>query len=670
MLKMFIIFLFLVGALSNYLKNPSFEEGNGIDITNWRNQYETCQIDTTIFHSGKQSLHCKDASTSQRGGIKQRIDNLETGMTYKLSAYIRMKDVQNGNVLIFSESLDSEEGIYGYSSSITECTSGTCNDKWYLLEIVGNSGFIQSAHTFGILLHAAGALGEFWIDDVSMEAVNPDILTTLQVVSWRQEAYKDEIEIRSGINVENTIFEKGDYLSFKLELSSQTTSSKLTSETYTLKKELRQRIVSFIINPSTLNPGYYTVKLTCTNSYKTQKVESIETTLRVLDHKPSYTTYIDEHLITWKDGKKFFPLGLYFDEIVDSDLELLKDSPFNLIIGPGGMTPETVQHIYTATNNQINVIRPVTKGACVDPNKCSEQDFNDGLVILKGLISQFKDIEGFFGYYPVDEPLTTFIDRLKQVTWTIRENDEKHVVYTAVNKNREVATLKEGMDCFGLDVYPVQNEEPLYAVWLVAERGRKGVANGQGLWNIIQIFDWTVYKKPNEEPPTEQQIRQMTYQTIAGGSMGIIYYDFTDLHKMNSKTSFDKQWNSVKKIAQELKDKYVDIIYSIDIPNENYNLPEQGHDVGTRIWKKDNSDYILIVNNQNKEITYTFDRPSEDLNLEIISGTSTIQYNGTRVTLKMPSMDVVWLKSDEYKENKTNSLQILTIILIIMLWFI
>ena len=126
-----LIFVFILLTSANVILNGDFEKESSTGITNWENQYSTCEIDTTTFHSGKQSLHCKDNLSDKRGGIKQTI-TIQTGMPYKISAYIKVKEVTNGDVLIFSQSSDDQEGIWKYvKQEIEECSTGVCNDQWY-----------------------------------------------------------------------------------------------------------------------------------------------------------------------------------------------------------------------------------------------------------------------------------------------------------------------------------------------------------------------------------------------------------------------------------------------------------------------------------------------------------------------------------------------------------
>jgi hypothetical protein len=208
-------------------------------------------------------------------------------------------------------------------------------------------------------------------------------------------------------------------------------------------------------------------------------------------------------------------------------------------------------------------------------------------------------------------------------------------------------------DVVGIDCYPVQHYDDLHAIWVMARQSRMRMINNRAMWNIPQIFDWTVYDRENESPPTEKQLRQMTYQWIVGGAMGIIYYDFTEMRVMDYKNPFDQEWEKVKRVATELKEKYVDIILSDEPVNDEYVIPKfdsigGANYFGRRLWKYKGDDYLLIVNVRNVKYNITFKKPN-DTDLVMIMGESKMTVDTTThiVKLEMPEADVVWLKGTQ-----------------------
>ena len=221
--------------------------------------------------------------------------------------------------------------------------------------------------------------------------------------------------------------------------------------------------------------------------------------------------------------------------------------------------------------------------------------------------------------------------------------------------------LKEGFDTVGIDCYPLQTFEALEDIWVITDQGRKRMGNSRAMWNIPQIFDWEVYRHQKgyetlhnvwarEKPPTAFQLNNMIHQWIVGGGMGLIFYDYSEMIEMNWKSPFETEWKKVKDVVTEFKTKWVDIILSNEQPNPQYffnyhDFVDPVHYVGVRHFRYKGADYILIVNVRQTAHSYQFIKP-EGVTIEKLHGQSTISENQTtrRVTLSMPSADVVWLK--------------------------
>ncbi|ELP89754.1 hypothetical protein EIN_424360 [Entamoeba invadens IP1] len=622
-------------VFSNLLVNPRFDD----DLDMWRVS-GTCNVDKSNFQSNPNSVHCTDDSVSSRTGLRQTVSGMETGVNYKVSVSLKMKNVKSSRVLLFLESLDSKDSYGIYSDTIPECVNGSCYDKFYTLSGITTTPFTQSTNVFGVLIHPNEGLGEIWIDDVLLEPTGRDIVLGFQVMSWRQEVFTDVFEVRVGLDVQNSVYQNGNFLNLQIAVVQDLTYTlKNTLTKFEMKNDAYNTYASFQVDPKDLEIGYYTLKLTCENTkYPNKEVKT--TMFRKTPTQIHHNIHVDNNLITWMDNKKFFPLGLYFDQITDTDTSLFKDSPFNLIVSPGGMTADQISEFNKQTDGRGFVIRPFTKGVCCG---CGQSDLDAAYLWLKDKINEFKDIKGFFGYYPIDEPKLDCYEEFLNATRTIRENDPDHVIYTAINLSKEISTLHNLVDVFGLDVYPVTNGGYIEDVFTVSNRGRRGVVNGKSMWNIPQIFDWTRYNGGTYPVPTEQQMRQMTYQFIVGGAMGIIYYDFTDLHKMDYKTPFETQWNSVKRIAKELKEEYSDIIYSEEKPSGVFGFENDGNNVGMRVWRYKHVEYALIVNNKNIKNSYSFNYSGVG-HIEKMTGQGLIKQDGYTVDVELPELDVIWIR--------------------------
>ncbi|MBC8245590.1 MAG: hypothetical protein H8E20_14490 [Verrucomicrobia bacterium] len=73
---------------------------------------------------------------------------------------------------------------------------------------------------------------------------------------------------------------------------------------------------------------------------------------------------------------------------------------------------------------------------------------------------------------------------------------------------------------------------------------------------VIQSFDWTAHQSmlPGEEnlrPPTERELRSMTYSALARGANGIFYYSYADMRLKERK--YPELWTALKQVVGEVR---------------------------------------------------------------------------------------------------------------------
>lgn len=656
-LPVLISLLFNYVSSANLLSNPSFELLNSQGwATSWTDEKHNCKIVNDTAHTGTHSLHCAGGNA----GVYQLRWNVFFGVKYRLTAYIKTRNITTGRVLFCAESSNYKYGCYIYHDSIPECKDGTCDDQWYKMTCNSLMNFEKSGHYVVVAeLRPSSAVGEFWLDDVSMEMVENNVLLAVEVVTWRQEIFEDPVDVLVDLDVIDSVFFNGDYLIITVDIEDEETGEvKQTLTEFHMETREDNRVAVFSWNPSSLEKNkFYVVRARTINTLFSNRTETTYTTVKKLSEKREYKFYVDKYLKAWENGKKFFPLGLFVGEMRDSDLDLFKDSPFNLIKLPGA-NKATMDKVYNRTNGQVRVINNIVGVPLYYHSKLTDEEKTNIRTAIKKNIDSWKDSPGFFGYYIADEPGTSLISSLREVTLTIREYDQDHVTWPAINNRLYLRQYKEMFDVVGIDCYPLQYYDDLHAIWIMAIQSRERMINNRAMWNIPQIFDWELYNNNTKEtPPTEEQLRQMTYQWIVGGTNGIIYFDYSEMRAMDWKNPFEKEWEKVKKVATELKEKYAPIIMSSIPTNPGYVLPKfdrvSGYNYfGRRLFRYDGYDYLLIVNvrkTNNYKITFT--KPNTTTSLEMIMGTSTMSIVNNTVTIVLKSADTVWLKGYDTEWN-------------------
>ena len=511
---------------------------------------------------------------------------------------------------------------------------------------------------FAALIYPTNGTGEFWLDDVVIQPAVTPILGSVDTSAWRQEVYDEEedIEIYVSTLINDTVDK--DHLKLTVDVVNSEGHVVDTLKKFELGFREESRVATFIYDASKLKQGFYKLRATSINEVFDNNKETVETNLHRLEKKRDKTFYVDQKTMVANDnGKPFFPLGLYISKITDTEIDLITDSPFNLLISYAQLVKKQLDHIYERSGGKIRVINNL---AVLEECFTEQKDLDEMHRLTVARINAWRESKGLFGYYITDEPAECEAPLMRNVTLTVREMDPKHVTYTAVNRTNLTDVFKEGFDVIGIDVYPLQYKGALHSIYRRTTDARQRMCSARPMWNIPQIFDWEVYaslvgNRPpytkinisNERPPTEQQLRQMTYQFIAAGGMGFIYYRFDDLKAMDHKSPFEKEWAKVKKVVKELADKYVPIIISGIPGTPRFTLPFHNYSyIGRRTFYYDRYSYFLIVNNVNVSQNYSFYKPDDisESDITMIMGSSNMTFENNTITLEMPSTEVVWLR--------------------------
>lgn len=214
-------------------------------------------------------------------------------------------------------------------------------------------------------------------------------------------------------------------------------------------------------------------------------------------------------------------------------------------------------------------------------------------------------------WYLADEAPAKYEKALAAKRDMVYELDPDHPTWIVSDKPDQVRELIRGFDIIGTDPYPIgnHNSDEQTAIAKAADWTRRAIMATYGfrpVWQVPQAFDWGYYR-PNEtnrvevRMPTHAEIRSMTWQAIASGANGIIYYSFFDLLKRDKwpKERTAGGWESVCAVANEVK--AFEPVFSSDDP-----VPavEGGDgDVAARAWKHQGKTYVVMANTLRKKVS-------------------------------------------------------------------
>ena len=122
-------------------------------------------------------------------------------------------------------------------------------------------------------------------------------------------------------------------------------------------------------------------------------------------------------------------------------------------------------------------------------------------------------------------------------------------------------------------------------------------------WGVVQAFNWKDFKqyRPDNDRigrfPTEEEIYFMSWQGLANGANGLLYYTF-NIHGKRLNDYSPKVWQALKKTLKDIKkfSYFMDKGKEVKTP---FALPKE---LENRTWFYKNNYYTLIVNTSKEEI--------------------------------------------------------------------
>ena len=663
-LLIFIFYFDYISSFDNPVINPNFSQG----LNGWYTETQG-QLEIIEGTSGTKAIKMTRTSISQARPFIAQWPKWPLNQKYTMGIRYKAKLNEGGVILLSCEGYSYVDTLYLYTDKVNT------NDQWVTqYRDTEWTEFIEGKGVFSIGFRG-NTIGTFIIDEVFWVPCKINIFRSLSINVWQSTVYDEEFEIRVALNIKNSIYENGTYIKVNLTVYDSNNNKKIFLDKYQIKRTILTKYAEFMVDPSSLAPGFYTAKVEIYNSYADKYETNQQCHFRKMSGgltaeklKKTRKIYIDNKLRTWINGKITFPLGLYAGEDNSTHRENWFNSPFNMIFN-GGSSQQMIKELYELSNHTLYSIQYLGHNAATYSSK--PEDIKQAKENALSRVRAVKDLEGLIGYYFIDEPGAGVVNSMMNTTFGIREEDPNHFVFTAVNQRFSLNVIKEGLDVIGTDCYPATTSDALHCVSTVATEGIRNMANAKANWGVIQIYDKTIDGETGQNAPTELELRNMLYQAIAAGAMGLFAFDYSGLWSPKAHNPPQEEWKKIVKVFREFKDIYSKFVYMVDEPfREEYYFPEmiysipRGENVIARIWKDGNYDYILLVNmdKSKKVVNYKFKKPSEKTCIEIMSGVNQEDIkqsiHSTEVTVNMPYIGVVWLRGYDSNEPCVNAVKI------------
>ncbi|MDI9584180.1 MAG: carbohydrate binding domain-containing protein [Acidobacteriota bacterium] len=622
-------------APPNVVQNPGFETlgANGLPEA-WGANGTVFTSAEGVAHSGERSLRYSNEDAGKYILCSQTIP-LEPGIAYEFSGWIKTENVKgedNGATICLE--WYAEDGKY-LGGSYPAGFKGTTD--WRQLRATGGRVPPTAAKCTVTCYLRKGCTGTAWWDDIEVRKFRyPALRTTLIEPNYRGQvtATTKRIAVAADLNLRDYGMQPEQVL---LKLSLKPAAGGDPVRTATLAPESETLVAEMPADD--LAPGKYSLETTLTTADGGQQLGADSWRVHVLTdaEAASRTSYIDEHNRLIVDGKPFFPLGMYWGGISAGDLETYADSAFNCLMPYGGGNQEQMALLEKHNLKIIYTLKDVYYGSTYCPKGIETID--DERRFIEAKVAEYGNHPAVIGWYLNDELSTAYMDRLEAHQEWMEELDPNHPTWVVLYQVGEIEQYRKTFDVIGTDPYPIPGSPAARA----AQWTRMTVDAMHGarpVWMVPQVFNWAVYRKTEEEkkglrPPTLDEMRSMSWQCIAEGAQGLIYYSFMDI-KRDPTVPFEEQWGHVKTMAAEIAE-MIPVILSVEKTPEI--TADEAPWINWMLRSRDGVCTLIAVNNGPDEGSHTFRLPSAPKSVKAVRGDNpTVE--GTTMALPFKPFEV------------------------------
>ena len=508
---------------------------------------------------------------------------LEPGKRYYISALVKTENIvtdrkssAKGMTLHLEGYNASNKWVFG--TIARPCVSGTSKD-WVKVEGVSRKipEGITSAYIQPLANGCVSGVGV--IDNVYVAMIEPTPVAGVFSDAYRNESTGGKVKFSASLDIDAEKSRIEDYSAVFSYVASDGSRTAVPG-----------RILSATDATVELDTSLFAVgtnDVTCVLSHRVKEIGSASLKFARLERPTPRKVYIGRNRMTFVDGKPFFPLGMFYSagKICESNMNIYTEAPFNCVM-PYGFSLSRAQ-MDLCGEKGVKVIFDLRLG----------QELPDGgkkSVLEK--IRLFKDHSALLAWYTNDERPVSEIPKLKARQGWVEAIDKDHPTWSVQDIFYETRQYLGTYDVLGMDPYPVP-KKPIGTVISSMRQGTAGTFASRAIWQVPQAFGWGWLRRretKGQRGPSKEEMANMTWQSIAGGANGIIYYAFHTLRRASDipGDNFDLAWARTKAAAFEVK-KYEHVLVSLEEPP----AVSGGTDaVAVRTWRRDGYVYLLAVN--------------------------------------------------------------------------
>ena len=573
----------------NLLENPGFEGG----MTGWREANPVWRVENGAGYNGTKGLVYENDDPDRYIYPAQYI-RLEPGFAYRIRGLAKNEGVKGGTPTIGISYVDREgkwiSDVYGHLVD----DNGILKDGWQMFEVT-TKAMPDNVGRGGVLCFVGkGGTGRARFDDISIEKVELKPIAFLVSSAYRDTAEKGSVRFYAEVNANPAAY------ALTLAFTGADGSVKNIPPV-----EFTRSQAVFELDVEALAPGRQKLKavMTAKADGKVRDTQELAFT-RAVPERRRVTFDLRGRMLL--DGRKIFPLGCYMGWGIDDALmERYTRGPYNFLVKYGGTDVKQLDAcrragVYMAVDvrGMIFGYSYATKSGC--------RTLADSKERLRNLHETIGSHPNLLMWYLNDEAPVDHMPNIAQVHQYLHELDPDRATLTCLCHPKTAGNFLPSYDVLAHDCYPIGNTRgPRGVLERVTRQMRECIAEMRGMkpiWFIPQAIDWKWYYTAEVQKtcdqdhlrmPTRREMANMTWQSVACGANGIVFYSYSAIFKdEKDPTKAAEYWADTCGAASEVK-KFEDVLLADDFPVSREGVPEF---VVVRAWHHVGRDWYLVVN--------------------------------------------------------------------------
>lgn len=610
------------------IANAGFDAIEGGVAKGWSKAGPAWRAEKGAGHNGSGAL-VYDSAVAQHAPRPSQVVTLTPGRKYKISAKViadglkvdRSDSPAQGMTVMLSWS-DANGKWLGETVAV-QGAKGKMDD-WSVAEAI-TPDMPANAARFVIEPYVCGyGIGKARIDDVVIETVELDPVEVVTSSAYRNEATGGKVRFAATVNWSDDVpaAEQKAYFIYTGADGKRT------------KVEATKTRCGVVVELDTDLFAYGTNDVLCVVRAKGETLGTGRVPFAHLKELPPRRVRIDAKQRMIVDGKPFFPLGMYTGSMNKETVAHYARSPFNCV-GPYGTWTKEMLDCYHRHGIRViySLCHAPSREASYVPNLC------------KNVREFAADHPAVIGWYICDEPTLGMLPGIVAWRKRIEEMDRgNHPIWGVLCTFTDTRHVLDAFDVLGIDPYPVPGS--VARVTAACRDSVDGMFGTKAMWNVPQAFGWGwLGRRENkgQRAPNKVEMANMTWQMIANGANGIVYYSYSQMKNTYEDIDdhADSYWLKVCAAAAEVRAYERVLLADGDAPT----VASSSENLVCRSWRDEaGRTYVLAVNIAEKPLKADVTLGEAFAKTEMVEFGPGPQLDSSRLSYDLPALGYVMLR--------------------------